>query len=450
MGKLAIHGGTKAVPGGLGVRWPVITEEDRKLVNGVLDSGIVCGTSAPQVSALEREWRQYVGTRYCLATNSGTSALHIAVAAAGVGPGDEVITTAFTFIATALSILHHNGIPIFVDIDPVTLNIDPKKIEEKITGRTKAIIPVHIHGIPANMDEINAIAKKHGLVVIEDAAQAHGAEYKGKKVGSLGDMGMFSLNATKNLSCGEGGLFVTNSKKYRDYAAMVRLDGEASDDPGDVEEAGEFDPTHPLDDEMQYTAHTVGWMYLTQELPAAFTRGQLRRLDASNANAIRNANYLTSRLTELTGITPPGTLPDRTHVYHKFRVRLHPEEVGYEIPATTFRDLFLRAIKAEGVEAVLWQTMPLAGQPLFQQKSAYGKGFPWSCQFAREVEYRAEDYPETCRLLDHSVVIGSQSYPLFPQPLELMEHWANAIEKVIEHAGELVDEHVRQRGVATR
>lgn len=450
MNKLAIYGGSKAVPDGMGVRWPVITEDDRALVNEALDSGIVAGTTAPQVSALEREWREYLGTRYCLATNSGTSALHIAVAAAGVGPGDEVITTSFTFIATALAVLHHNGIPVFVDIDPVTLNIDPSKIEEKITERTKAIIPVHIHGLPANMDEINAIAKKRGLVVIEDAAQAHGAEYKGNKVGSIGDMGMFSLNATKNLGCGEGGLFVTNSKRYRDLAAMVRLDGEASDNPGDSDEAGTFDPTHPLDDEMQYSAHTIGWMYLTQELPAALTRGQLRRLDANNANAIRNANYLTSRLSELKGITTPATLPDRTHVFHKYRVRLHPEELGFDIPATAFRDLFLRALKAEGVEAVLWQTVPLAGQPLFQQKSAYGKGFPWSCQFAGDVKYRVEDYPETAKLLDHSLVIGSQSYPLFPQPLELMKHWAGAIEKVFENARELADEHVRQKGAASR
>ena len=168
--KLAICGGKKVVPERLKIKWPVITDEDKKAVNEVLDSGILFGPYSPQVVALQEEFAKYIGTKYCIAMNSGTAALHAAIAAADIGPGDEVITPAFSFLASATCILHHNAIPVFADIDPVTYNIDPKKIEEKITEKTKAIIPVHIHGLPADMDEILAIARKHNLIVIEDAA----------------------------------------------------------------------------------------------------------------------------------------------------------------------------------------------------------------------------------------------------------------------------------------
>ncbi|GAI80609.1 unnamed protein product, partial [marine sediment metagenome] len=212
---LAIAGGKRTVPEGLKVGWPVITQEDKKAVMGVLNRGILWGPYAPEVVGLQEDFARYVGTKYCIAVNSGTAALHMAVAAAGIGPGDEVITSAFSFLASAVAVLHHNAIPIFVDIDPKTFNIDPKKIEEKISSRTKAIMPVHIHGLPADIDEINEIAKKHHLVVIEDAAQSHGALYHGKKTGNFSDMAAFSLNSTKNMPGGEGGLFVTNNEEYR-------------------------------------------------------------------------------------------------------------------------------------------------------------------------------------------------------------------------------------------
>jgi dTDP-4-amino-4,6-dideoxygalactose transaminase len=163
------------------------------LINEVLDSGIVAGGTAPQVSALEKEWAAYCGARYCLTTTSGTAALHMALAAGELGPGDEVITSAFTFLASASCALHQNAIPVFVDIDPRTYNMDPTKLEAAINERTKAIIPVHIQGLPADMDPIIEIAKRYDLFVIEDACQAHGATYKGSKVGTIGDVGTFSL-----------------------------------------------------------------------------------------------------------------------------------------------------------------------------------------------------------------------------------------------------------------
>src|SRR5271166_3384763 len=216
--QLAIAGGPRTVPAGLAKLWPQIGDLERRAVLAVLDSGILSGAHAPEIKALESEFARYVDSRYCLSTNSGTAALHIAVAAAGIGPGDEVITSAFTFLASALAVLHQNAVPVFADIDPVTFNISPAEIERKITPRTRAIMPVHIHGLPADMDEILAIARKHNLIVIEDAAQSHGATYKGRKVGAIGDMGAFSVQSSKNLSAGEGGLFVTNSDAFHERA----------------------------------------------------------------------------------------------------------------------------------------------------------------------------------------------------------------------------------------
>ena len=156
---LAINGREKTVPEGLRVKWPIVTQEDKDAVVKTLDEEILHGPYVPEVVALEKDFGNYIGTKYCIATNSGTAALHMAIAAAGIGPGDEVITSSFTFLSSATAVLHHNAIPVFVDIDPKTFNIAPEKIEEKISPKTKAIMPVHIHGLPADMDEINQIAK---------------------------------------------------------------------------------------------------------------------------------------------------------------------------------------------------------------------------------------------------------------------------------------------------
>ncbi|MGQ9626829.1 MAG: DegT/DnrJ/EryC1/StrS family aminotransferase [Anaerolineae bacterium] len=423
MSKLAIHGGERTVPPGLEVHWPVITEEDKKAVLAVLERGIIWGAYAPEVKALQEEWAKYLGVKYCIALNSGTAALHCAVAAADVGPGDEVITSAFSFLASAVSILHHNAIPIFVDIDPKTFNIDVKKIEEKITERTKAIIPVDIHGLPADMDEINAIARKYNLVVIEDAAQAHGSQYKGRMAGSLGDMGIFSLNTTKNLPGGEGGLFVTNSEEYRGKANMTRIFGEYL-----TEGEGR-----------SYKSYTMGWHYRTQEMPAAFARSQLKRLDRYNETARRNGQYLAEGLRAIRGVEPPYIPSDRTTNYHKYRVRLKPEELGLEIKPTEFRDKVMAALKAEGVSVALWQTFPLPANPLFQEMLGYGKGCPWSCPFyGKKIEYRTEDYPETVKLLDSSIVVAEESYPLYCQTEELMKYYVAAFEKVFSNIDEVL------------
>src|SRR5512136_927991 len=284
--KLAINGGTPVLKRSDYGNWPIITDDDRRLVNEVLDSGIVAGGTAPQVSAFEREWAAYTGSKDCLTTTSGTAALHMALAAVGVGPGDEIITSAFTFLASASCALHQNAIPVFVDIDPRTYNMNPTKLEAAITERTKAIIPVHIQGLPADLDPILAIARKYNLHVIEDACQAHGATYKDKKVGTFGDVGTFSLNNYKNLPGGEGGLFITNSEVYLNKGMLVRCFGDEIDE---------------VSHRRIYNASILGYMYRNQELPAALCRAQLLHLDERNTVRIANAEYLTRELSKIPG-----------------------------------------------------------------------------------------------------------------------------------------------------
>jgi dTDP-4-amino-4,6-dideoxygalactose transaminase len=422
---LAINGGKRAVAKGLRKRWPFINREDREAAMRTLDEEILHGPYVPEVVKLEREFAQYIGSKYCIATNSGTAALHMAISAAGIGPGDEVIVPAFTFLSTATAVLHQNAIPVFVDIDPLTFCIDPIKIEENISPRTKAIIPVHIHGMPADMKEISNIAQRYHLVVIEDACQAPGAEYCGKKTGNFGEMAAFSLNVTKNLPGIEGGLLVTNSRSYRDSANMLRVFGE------------DIKP----DEVREYNAYGMGWMYRTHGMPAAIARKQLGRLDEHNATAQRNAEFLTEHLEEIDGITPPLEPEDRTSVYHKYRVRLQPEDLGMEdIEVDEFRDKVMMALQAEGVDVIQWQTLPVPGQAVFQSKNGYGRGCPWSCPFYdREISYEVDDYPETVQLLADSMVICSEPYPIYAQSLDLMRYYIKGINKVFDNLDELFE-----------
>jgi dTDP-4-amino-4,6-dideoxygalactose transaminase len=382
-------------------RWPILTDADHAAVARVLDRGVLSGAGAPEMKALEAEFATAVGARFCLATNSGTSALHIALAAAGVGPGDEVIVPALSFIATAQAVLHQGATPVFADVEPATYNLDPTDAARWVTPRTRAVVPVHLHGLPADMDALGALAARHGLAIIEDAAQAHGALYKGRGVGTLGAMAAFSLNSTKNLPAGEGGLFVTNSEELYERAARVRFDG--------LEPPAKWDATHPLDDEADVLATVRGFMYLPGELTSALARAQLQRLGETTARSQRNAERLSTRLARLPGVEPPAVPADRTHVFHKYRVRLDQERAGVGLSPLALRSRALEALRAEGVEAVLWQTAPLPSHPLFAS---------------------SERYPNAAAALDATLVVGSQSYPLFAQPLEVVDAWADGFERV--------------------
>ena len=416
--QLAILGGPQAVPHEGHRPWPDITDEDRTAVTAVLDRGVVCGANAPEITALQDEWREYLGVEHCLALNSGTAALHCCCAAVGLEPGDEVIVPAFTFIATAMAVVHQGAVPVFCDVDPRTYNLDPALVEERVTERTRAVMPVHLHGLPADMDEINEIARRHGLAVIEDAAQSHGALYREQKTGTLADCAGFSLNATKNLSGGEGGLFVTDDEDAFVAARRLSIFGEDVPPVG----PGEF---------RSYWSHGVGWNYRNQELSSAFARSQLRRLDRYNEIAQTNAAVLTEGLAGIDGVTPPEVPDDRTHVYHKYRLRLDPAELGFDGAAPELRDRVVQALRAEGVEAVIWQVHPLPAYPAFRRLELR----PWSKRRDDEPlrQWDPAEYPEASRILDETLILGSETSPLFIQEVELMERYVDAFRKVIDN-----------------
>jgi dTDP-4-amino-4,6-dideoxygalactose transaminase len=426
-GRLAIHGGPRAIPDGLKKEWPEITQEDKDAVMAVLERKILSGVHGPEATGLERDWADYTGSQHVLSFNSGTAALHSALFAAGVGPGDEVITSAFSFSGSFHPILEQNAIPIFVDIDPRTYNIDVGQIEQKLSDRTKVLMPVHIHGLPADMDEVMALADKHDLLVIEDACQAHGATYKGKMAGTMAAMGCFSLNVTKNLSGGEGGFLNTDDVGLANRAKMIRTFGEKVG-----EEKEKIRP---------YYSHTIGWNYRTQELPAAFARSQLKRLAHYNGIAQRNGQYLTEELSKIPGLLPPYVPPDRTSVYHKYRLRFDPDALGLFMPAASFRDRLLAALEAEGMAASLWHVTPMTSFPIFQRlDEGYGKGCPWSCPFyGKEIAYHPEEYPQAIRLLETSLTVNDEPYPTFLQSMELMEHYVAAFQKIFDHLDELIE-----------
>ena len=261
--RLAMLGGPRAVPKGQRILpWPEVTADDEQAVLRSLRSGRFTSASAgeAEIAGLEREWADKVDTRYCVAVSNGTTALSLALAAAGVGPGDEVIVPALSFVATALAPVHLGAVPVFADIDPDTFNVDPAAVAAAVSPRTKAVVAVHLHGLPAELGELAGIAARHSLPLVEDAAQAHGARYHGRAVGSVGAVSSFSLNASKNLpTCGEGGLVNTNDDTVYRLALALRQFGEVIAGHG----------------ERSYISHLPGWNYKPNAIQcfSGLTRG---------------------------------------------------------------------------------------------------------------------------------------------------------------------------------
>jgi perosamine synthetase len=417
---LAVRGGSPIVPDTLKRRWPDVRAEDKAAVMAVLDRGELTGVYGIEATSLEREWAERIGVRHAVLFNSGTAAIHAALAAVGVKAGDEVVTTAFTFSGTFQAILHQAAIPVFVDIDPATYNMDPALIEARITRRTKAILPVHIHGMPCDMDSIMEIANRHSLAVVEDAAQAHLATYKGQYVGTIGHAGAFSLQATKNLSGVEGGLVVSDDDRVAALARRIRTYGEDISAGSDAD-GWYFRP---------YTVHSVGWNYRSNELSAAFARSQLRRLGEYTETAQRNGRFLGCELSRIPGVVPPHEPPDRTSVFHKYRVRFDLERLGLEISPVVFRDRVMAVLRSEGVDAVLWHVEPVTAFPIFESHEGFGGGYPWTLSPGSGV-VDPLDYTRAQELLDSSVILCDEVHPIMVQPLELMEAYVAAFEKVM-------------------
>ena len=427
MSRLAINGGPRVVPEGLIKPWPHITDEDRQAVMDALNDAVPWRYPFPITTTLEEAWAEFVGMKHALACNSGTASLHMCVAAAEVGPGDEVLVPADTFLASASCVLHSNGLPVFVDVDARTYNIDPLKIEEKITDRTKAIMAVDLHGLPADFQPIHEIARKHNLLVIEDGAQATGSTYQGKLVGALGDMAGCSLGGSKNFSAlGEGGLFTTDSDRYFELAQRVRMFGEIVE-PGQLR---------------QYNAYMMGWNYRTDPLQSAFALSQLKRLPQMTEVRIQNGAYLTEQLQPIPGVQPPYVPPDSTHTYFFYPILVRPEEMEVDIPVEQFREGLREVLNEEGVPVRPWASRPVPAQSLFQFKDGYGKGCPWSCPYAdHDITYDVQEYPVAVEVTKRRLVLGHSSDAFGPpNGLELMERYAEAFYKVlVEHRDELID-----------
>jgi len=258
--------------------------------------------------------------------------------------------------------------------------------------------------------------------VVEDAAQAHLATYQGRYAGTIGHIGAFSVQATKNFSGVEGGFVVTNDDEMAAAARRIRTYGEDIADGSDLG-GWYFRP---------YTVFSVGWNYRSNELSAAFARSQLRRLDEYTAIAQRNGRYLNQALSEIAGILPPVEPPDRTSVFHKYRVRFDVERLGVDLPPVEFRGRLMAALRAEGVDAVLWHTEPVTSFPIFQTHEGIGRGYPWSLSPTPGAgEVNPADYGEAIKLLDSSLIVCDEIYPIMIQPPELMESYAAAFRKVL-------------------
>ncbi|MBI3923097.1 MAG: DegT/DnrJ/EryC1/StrS family aminotransferase [Armatimonadetes bacterium] len=415
--KLAVSGGTPAIPEGAVKSWPPIDDLDREVVLASLNGDN--HAFGPNCTAFQNEFADWNGNRFTLTTNSGTAALHLCVAACGCGAGDEVLVPAYSWSSSATCILHHNCIPVFVDIDFDTMNLDVERIEAAITPKTKAIMAVHLHGLPVDMEKVMAVADRHGLKVIEDACQAHGATFKGKKVGKWGHCAAFSFNQNKCLCSGEGGMFVTDSEEMLERAQSLWSFGE----------------TRTPSQDRDYHAYAVGWMYRNNDLTAAFGRSQLKKLDGYLAQQRANAKRLTDCLRDLPHLLLPSEPEGCEHNWYNYTIRFDMAALGHGGDASDFRDKIVAAMNAEGVQTGVWQKFILPVMTVFQAKNGYGQGCPWTCPLSQPVDYSPEQFPVAQK---HSDTHTGMTVPLrAPNGPEVAELTAAAIRKVMENLDQL-------------
>lgn len=374
MPKLAILGGEPVRGRPLG-RWPIITDEEVEAAAQVLRRGKLFASMyrSEEVAKFEEEFAATVGVKRAVAVSSGTAALDVVLRAIGLKLGDEAITTPYTFIATATSIVHNYAIPVFADVDSRTRNIDPADVKRRITEQTRAIVVVHIAGHPCEMDEIMEIAEERGLYAIEDAAQAHLAEYKGRRVGGVGHAAIFSFQESKNMTAGEGGIITMDDEELAELCFSLREHGRCRDKPW-------------------YHHERLGWNYRMTEVQAAILRVQLRRLPSITEERRENAEYLSKLLSEFDFLTPGYVAPYVKHAYHLYLVDYNPLKLGVSKMALA------RVVQAEGVplaEGYCWlayenpifsdsERMPEVPFKVVERQVRYGRGL---CPVAERLCY---------------------------------------------------------------
>jgi dTDP-4-amino-4,6-dideoxygalactose transaminase len=326
---------------------PQIGPEEQRAVAEVLASGYI--VQGPRTAAFEEAFARMVGVKHAVAISSGTAALHVALLAHEVGPGDEVITSAFTFIASANSVLFTGARPVFADIDAESFNLSPAAVESAITPRTKAIMPVHLYGNPAEMDALLELADQHGLAVIEDAAQAHGAAIGDRMCGSFGT-GCFSLYATKNMTTAEGGMITTDDDSLAEKCRLLRSHGMPR----------------------RYHHDSLGFNFRMTDINAAIGLVQLEKLPAANARRAANARFLSQNLA---GVTTPKERPGTTHAWHQYTVRVRDG---------TDRDAAVEAVREAGVGVAIFYPVPVHHQKLYRELG-YDVSLPVTERLSREV-----------------------------------------------------------------
>jgi perosamine synthetase len=391
---LSFVGGPSVIPEDVRkTNFPMITKEDviQMLVSIQQDSDEV-------VDEFKEAYRNYVGANYAIATASGTSSLHLALVGVGVQPGDEVIVPAFTFIATAQAVVAAKAIPIFVDIDPVTYCLDSAKVEQAITNKTKAIMPVHVHGLPADLSALRRLADKYSLRLVEDASHAHSASIHGQLAGSIGDGAGQSLMADKNFPVGgEGGIAFFKEKE--DYERALRF----------LESSG-------IDYRMSWIA-------------AAFGLSQLDRLPYYDAIRARNATYLTNALAETKLFSGPFVPVGYKHSYNMYRIKLSPERLGlHDLEDFRVKDAVQQLINHEGVFAREWQNVPIPGHLPFKNRRGFGNGYPFSLSDRQDFGYDLNLFPETLKMLRNSLTICRELRT--PIEYERIQAYALAFKKI--------------------
>lgn len=431
---------TLAIQGGTPVRtkpFPAhntIGEEEKKAVERVFETGIFSKFlgawheyfyGGTEVRALEEEWADYFNVKHAVAVNSCTSGLNCAVGAVGVEPGDEIIVTPYTMSATAMAPLVYNAVPVFADIEKDCFCLDPEAVEKAITPRTRAIIVVDIFGQPYDVDAINGIAEKHGLYVIEDNAQGPGAMADGKFAGTLGDIGIFSLNYHKHIHSGEGGIITTNDDNLAERLQLIRNHAESVVEGKNVTDL----------------RNLIGFNYRMTELEAAVARCQLKKLAGLNSRRLENCRYLEKKLSQIPAITVPAVRDDCTHVYYQHACRFDEKVAGVH------RNIYIEAVKAElkpfelrekeGVIMSCGYVRPLYLLPLFQQQIAYGsKGFPFTLNDADYGKnYEKGSCPVVERMHENELFLHELIVPSMEETD--LDDVFNAFEKVWDHRDQL-------------
>jgi len=393
---------------------PIIGEEEKQSVLEVLNRGeLSTFIAAPgkyflggkKIKEFEQIFADYHDCKYAVSFNSATAALHAAVVAVGVGPGEEVIVPPYTFTSTATCALMNNSIPVFADVQDDIFCLDPRAVIDNISQYTKAIIPVHLFGHPADMEPLMKIAQSRNLKVIEDCAQAPGARYKGKLVGTIGDCGIFSFTENKNITTGEGGMLITNDQAIAEAARMVRNHGEAIWE-------GQTART--------YTSTMLGWNYRMTEMEAALGIVQFKRMDYLNSIRIELSNYLSSKLKLFPGLSIPVVYPDCKHVFYVYAIKYDKDKVGIN------REIFVKALNAEGIPFGSGYVRPLYLSPIYHDSRPFAFKI-----YQGEAKYNKGICPITEKLHEEEIIATMLARP--PAEISDMDDIIKAFEKIYDN-----------------